>query len=120
MKFNKWLSKRLKVESKVHEMEPLPTDKYHHSLRSKGISVEIKKSGSKYELLFYKDDTFSRRTTKAGEIIYLQQTKEGQYRMVTSDGKGYVINSTDIINLNDMPEILKFFEWKFHYGNEEM
>ena len=40
--------------------------------------------------------------------------------MVTSDGKGYVINSTDIINLNDMPEILKFFEWKFHYGNEEM
>ena len=118
MKFNKWLSKRLKVESKFHEMEPLPTDNYHHSLRSKGISVEIKISGSKYELLFHKDDAFSTRTTKAGEITYLQQIQEGQYRIVTSDGKSYVINSTDINNKEDLPFILKSFEWKFHYGEK--
>jgi hypothetical protein len=127
MKFNKWLSKRLKVENQVHEMKLLPDDKYHHSLRSKGISVEIKKSGSKYELLFHKDDTFSRRTTKAGEIIDLRKTQEeggfgtGQYRMMTSDGKGYVINVNDINNREDLPEILKSFDRKstyFHYGDE--
>jgi|APGre2960657373_1045057.scaffolds.fasta_scaffold06864_3 hypothetical protein len=118
MKFNKWLSKRLKIESQFHVKEPLPTDKYHHSLRSKGISVEIKGSGSKYELLFHKDDAFSTRTTKAGEITYLQKIKEGQYRIVTSDGKSYLINSTDINNKEDLPFILKSFEWKFHYGDE--
>jgi len=118
MKFNKWLSKRLKVENQVHEMKLLPDDKYHHSLRSKGISVEIKISGSKYELLFHKDDTFTRRTKKAKEITYLQQIKEGQYRIVTSDGKSYVINSTDINNKEDLPFILKSFEWKFHYGEK--
>ena len=118
MKFNKWLSKRLKIESQVQEMKILPDDKYHHSLRSKGISVEIKISGSKYELLFHKDDTFSRKTTKAGEIIDLRKTQEGQYRIVTSDGKSYVINSTDINNKEDLPFILKSFEWKFHYGDE--
>jgi hypothetical protein len=126
MKFNKWLSKRLKIENQVHEMKLLPNDKYHHSLRSKGISVEIKKSGSKYELLFHKDDTFSRKTTKAGEIIHLRKTQEeggfgtGQYRMMTSDGKGYVINVNDINNREDLPEILRFFDHKLHYGDEEM
>lgn len=132
MKFNKWLSKRLKIENKVHEMEPLPTDKYIKDLRSKGISVEILKSSGKYQLFFHKDDTFSRRSTPAGEIVFFHQISDGsghlpkfkgmfaKYRMGTSDGKNYVIDITDINNKEDIPEILKFFDQKLHYGDEEM
>lgn len=133
MKFNKWLSKRLKIESKIHEMEPLPTDKVIKNLRSKGISVEILKSPSeKYELFFYKDNIMSRKSIPAGEIVYFHQISDGsshlprfkgmfaKYRMGTSDGQNYVIDSTDINNKEDIPEILKFFDQNLHYGDEEM
>jgi hypothetical protein len=141
MKFNKWLYKRLKIESKVHEMEPLPTDKVLKDLRSKRISAEILKSSSgKYELFFNKDNVMSRESTPAGEIVFFHQISKnddqwdlprvgkfkriastfGKYRMGTSDGQNYVIDSTDINNKEDIPEILKFFDQKLHYGDEEM